>query len=160
MHLMLQKMDLQNEYDKDKIIELKNKLVMSKIITENEANAIDINKILNFTKTEFAKKIANAKAVFKEKPFYININASELLNEEVDEKILVQGIIDLYYIDENDNVVLVDYKTDYVKEGKELVEKYRKQLEIYKKALEIALNKKVEKVYIYSLWLNQEILVD
>ena len=55
--------------------------------------------------------------------------------------------------------MLVDYKTDYVEKGKEeeLLHKYNKQLELYKNALEEALNKKVNKVYIYSVYLEKEI---
>ena len=51
------------------------------------------------------------------------------------------------------------YKTDYVEKGKEneLIQKYKKQLELYKKALEQALGKKVKKVYIYSVYLGKEI---
>ena len=59
----------------------------------------------------------------------------------------------------SDLLILVDYKTDYIENGKEelLKNKYKKQLEIYKKALEEALNRKVKKTYIYSLKLNKEI---
>ena len=70
---------------------------------------------------------------------------------------MVQGIIDLYYINEKDELILVDYKTDYVKEEKELIEKYKVQLELYKKALEESLDRKVEKIYIYSTQLNKAI---
>ena len=51
--------------------------------------------------------------------------------------ILVQGIIDLYYIDKNGNLILVDYKTDYVPDGNlsKLEEKYKIQLELYKKRI-------------------------
>ena len=89
----------------------------------------------------------------------MNIDAKELYKEETEEKILVQGIIDLYYITKDDKLVLVDYKTDYVEKGKEntLVKKYEKQLELYQKALEEALNKKVDKKYIYSVYLGKEI---
>ena len=80
----------------------------------------------------------------------------------MDEDILVQGIIDLYYIDKNDNIVLVDYKTDYVEKGKEelLVEKYKEQLNLYKEALEKSLNTKVKNMGIYSLYLNQFIQIE
>ena len=65
----------------------------------------------------------------------------------------------LYYIDKNNDLILVDYKTDYVEKGKEeeLLNKYRKQLDLYKRALESALNRKVDKVYIYSVYLEKEI---
>ena len=71
----------------------------------------------------------------------------------------MQGIIDLYYINQNDEIVLVDYKTDRVNQGEEnkLTEKYSKQLEIYTKALSQALNKIVDKKFIYSVYLNKMI---
>ena len=82
-----------------------------------------------------------------------------IMQEGKQENILVQGIIDLYYIDNSENIVLVDYKTDYVKNNDKnyLIQKYKKQLELYKKALEEALNKKVYKMYIYSTYLDREI---
>lgn len=160
MHLVLQRMDLKQEYNYEKIEELINNLVLSKIITQTEAEAIDINKIINFIKSEFAKNIASAKMIYKEQPCYIDIPAKELCNVDVDEKILVQGIVDLYFIDKDGNLILVDYKTDKVKDENELKEKYKNQLKIYKQALEISLNKNVYKTYIYSLYLNKEILIN
>ena len=89
----------------------------------------------------------------------MNIDAKDIYKKETEEKILVQGIIDLYYITKDDELILVDYKTDYVENKKEenLVNKYKKQLELYGKALEQALNKKVDKKYIYSVYLGKEI---
>ena len=71
--------------------------------------------------------------------------------------ILVQGIIDFYAIDDKDEIILVDYKTDFALNEENLIEKYKKQLEIYKMALEEGLDKKVSEVYIYSLFLDKEI---
>ena len=71
----------------------------------------------------------------------------------------MQGVIDLYYIDQNGEITLVDYKTDFVKDEQDLVKKYKLQLELYKKALEQALNIKVSKVEIFSLYLNKEIIL-
>ena len=81
------------------------------------------------------------------------------MGEDLDGEILVQGIIDLYYITKDDKLVLLDYKTDYSKSREELINKYKTQLEIYKKALEESLKRKVDKVYIYSLSKWGEILV-
>ena len=135
------------------------KLKNKEIITEKESKAINMSKILAFTKSDIAKELKEAKEIYKEKPFYINVPAREIYEENCDENILVQGIIDLYYIDKDDNLKLLDYKTDYVEPGneQELVKKYSKQLELYKEALEEALNKKVEKVYIYSVYLEKTI---
>ena len=68
----------------------------------------------------------------------------------------------MYYINKDDELVLVDYKTDYVENNNEeiLKEKYDIQLAIYKKALEKALDRKVDKVYIYSTWLGRAITIN
>ena len=83
----------------------------------------------------------------------------EIYNDDSDEQILVQGVIDLYFIDENGQLVLVDYKTDYVENEQELVDKYTVQLQLYKKALEVGINKKVSKMYIYSVKLEKLIQI-
>ena len=82
------------------------------------------------------------------------MSAKDIFDEAADnEMILVQGIIDLYYIDKNGNLILVDYKTDYVPDGNlsKLEEKYKIQLELYKNALEGALGRKVDKAMIWAL---------
>ena len=110
--------------------------------------------------SSLAKKIQKAVLVEKEKAFCMKIQAKEIFEEAQDEEILVQGIIDLYAIDNDDKVILVDYKTDFVENDEsELISKYKKQLEIYKKAIEQGLKKSVKEVYIYSLFLNKEILL-
>jgi len=159
VHLCMQKLNFKEEYNLEKISELIQKLKNKEIITEKEAKAINMSKILNFIKSDIAKELKEAKEIYKEKPFYINVPAREIYKENCEENILVQGIIDLYYIDKDDNLKLLDYKTDYVEPGneQELVKKYSKQLELYKEALEEALNKKVEKVYIYSVYLEKTI---
>ena len=158
-HLCLQKLNPKENYDLEKIKTLIQNLEMNQIITEKESKAINPNKILQFTKSEIWKQLKNAKEYYQEKPFYINVPASQIYEEDIKENILVQGIIDLYFVNENGQIVLVDYKTDYVESGKEfeLVEKYKSQLDLYKLALESALSTKVEKVYIYSVYLGKEI---
>lgn len=157
MHYCFQKIDEKQNYTKEMLQQMIKNFVDKKLITENEANAININKLVAYTKSELFKELQNAKKVYKEQPFYINIKASEIYENGTDEDILVQGIIDLYYINKDDDIILVDYKTDYVESGneKELKDKYSKQLEIYKKALEQGLNKKVKKSMIYSVYLEK-----
>ena len=159
IHLCLQKLNPKEDYDLGKIKSLIQNLEMNKIITEKEKQAINPNKILQFTKSEIWKQLKNAKEYYQEKPFYINVPAGQIYDEDIKENILVQGIIDLYFVNENGQIVLVDYKTDYVESGMEfeLVEKYKSQLDLYKQALESALGTKVEKVYIYSVYLGKEI---
>ena len=162
MHLMMQKLDFNKLYKEEDIKELVHSLINSKIITENQSKYIDIEKILKFTKTNLYLDIKEAKEVQKEMPFYIYMSSDEIYNDGTNEKVLVQGIIDLYYINKNDKLILIDYKTDYVAKNneKDLIDKYKGQLEIYKRALEQSLNKKVEAVYIYSVYLGKEISID
>lgn len=158
MHLCIQKIDEKQEYNKEKLQNEIEKMVQKEIITKNEGKAIDIDKLLQYTKSDLYKDLKTAKKIYKEKAFYIHMDLEEIYKEDIQEKILVQGVIDLYYIDKNDNIILVDYKTDYVKSNEqELIDKYKKQLLIYKRVLEEALGKKVYKTYIYSLYLGKSI---
>ena len=162
VHLCMQKLDLSKKiYTYDDVKKLVDELEFKKIITEKEAEAININKVYQFTKSNIWKEMINAKEVEREKPFYINIPAKEVYKQDLEEKILVQGIIDLYYITQENELVLVDFKTDYVENRNEqiLIDKYRTQLELYKRALQSALNRNVDKVYIYSTYLEKEILI-
>ena len=157
IHLCMKHLNLKEEYTDQRVKDLIEKLVFKKKISRMEAENIDINKILNFTKSSLWQEVKKAKLVEREKPFYTTISVRNIYNSDIDQEILVQGIIDLYYINENNELILVDYKTDYVTAENELIDKYSKQLELYKKALEEALNKKVSKIYIYSTYLNKEV---
>ena len=70
--------------------------------------------------------------------------------------LVVQGIIDAYFY-EDDDVVVMDYKTDAVKTGEELVKRYHTQMEYYTEALERIVGKKVKERIIYSFALGEEI---
>lgn len=158
IHLCLQKMRETEEYNLEKITELIEGLKDKEIITEIEAQNIDKEKLLEYTNSQLWTELKQAKEIHKEHPFYINIKASRIynqINKEDDEDILVQGVIDLFFIDKDDKLILVDYKTDYVQHENELVEKYKGQLDLYKEALEQSLDKKVDKICIYSVYLNK-----
>ncbi len=159
IHLCMKNLDFTKEYDIEKVKKLIDSLFEKKIITEKERDAINPFGILNFTKTGIFKSLKNAKEIHKEEPFYINVKAKDVTKTNAEEYILTQGIIDLYYVDEKDRLILLDYKTDFVKEGQEeiLIKRHKKQLYLYKEALEGALNRKVDKVYVYSVTLGKEI---
>ncbi len=158
IHLILSK--ISNEKNIEEVENLINTLINKNIITEEEKKAINMNVIKNYLNSDLYLELQKAKLVKKETPFYLNINSNEIY-EETDEKILVQGIIDLYYINNKDELILVDYKTDYLKNNdeKELIDKYITQLRLYNIALEKSLKRKVEYTYIYSTYLNKKILI-
>lgn len=96
----------------------------------------------------------------KESQFVVGIPAREMNKADSDALILLQGIIDAWF-EEDDGLVLVDYKTDRVKEGGEniLLDRYQIQLFYYAKALTQITGKKVKEAVIYSLALQKEIPV-
>lgn len=151
MHLILQKIDLKRNYNLENLKEFLNELLLMNIINNEEAESIDLSKIHNFLKSEICARIQKSTQLEREKAFCINLKMKEYEMNEVS----VQGIIDLYFIDESDKLVLLDYKTDFVQDEKVLEDRYKIQLDIYKKALEISLNRKVDEMYIYSTYLNK-----
>ena len=72
------------------------------------------------------------------------------------EKVILQGIIDAFIMEE-DGIILVDYKTDRVKDGEELRNRYQKQIDLYSEALEQILGKKVKRRVLYSFSLGEEV---
>jgi ATP-dependent helicase/nuclease subunit A len=81
-------------------------------------------------------------------------------NPELDikDQVIVQGIMDAFFI-EDDHIVLVDYKTDYVKTEQQLLKRYRKQMVLYKMALERSFGLPVTEIYLYSFALGRSVLV-
>ena len=162
IHLCMKNLQFGREYNLDDVKELINDLEARKIITDKEKESINPWVILKFTKSNIWKELKEAKEYHKEEPFYINIPANEVMESTLDENILVQGIIDLYYVTKDDELVLLDYKTDFINEGEEqiLIDRHKPQLMLYKRALESGINKKVDKIYIYSTKLGKEILIE
>ena len=88
----------------------------------------------------------------------IGIRAREMELADSDELVLVQGVIDAY-IEEAEGSVLIDYKTDRVKEAEELKKRYQVQLFYYIRALEQVTGKPVKEALLYSLHLQEEIRI-
>ena len=142
IHLALQKL---NNEDIDYMIKnLK--------IDENSREFLIQNKNIfeNYINSELFEELKKAKLIQKETPFYMDVNY-----KNTDEKVLIQGVIDLYFVDKDDNLILVDYKTDKNVDEETLKQRYLNQLNMYEIALEKSLNMKVSKKIIYSTTLNK-----
>ena len=127
-------------------------------------SVIELKDIYQFMKSKIALRMKAAAArqeLHKEQPFVMSIPASEKDSGFMDkDTILVQGIIDAFFY-EDDDIVLVDYKTDRVKKGEEqvLAKKYAGQMEYYAQALERTTGKRVKEKLIYSFTLRKTIAV-
>lgn len=154
MHLVMQNLDLGNTKSIEDIKRQINLMVIEEFLTEEQAESINIYKIFKFLKSDLGQRMKESIKVKRELPFYIEIPSSELYKELPsniydDEKILIQGVIDAFF-EEEDGLVLLDYKTDYVEDVEEFKKKYVIQLKYYRRALEKITEKKVKEVYIYS----------
>ena len=128
-----------------------------------ELGLIKKEKLNLFLRNPLAKRMEKAdKAgkLYREQPFVLGISAIRVDEKfPPEEKVLIQGIVDAYFEEEGE-IVVVDYKTDSVKASDELVRRYREQLIYYEEALEKLTGKKVREKIIYSFALNESILVE
>ena len=151
MHTFMQHMpfsDVSLEVLEEKLHEL----VQKELLTEEQADAIDLSLVYDFTKTELFERIQKAKNVYREIPFTYAMNARDFN----DEKVIIQGVIDLV-LEEDDGFVIVDYKTDAITNRfasfqeaiPVLKERYDVQLKLYQQALEAIWKKNVKAKFLY-----------
>lgn len=124
-------------------------------LTKQYCNIIDVELIENFFKSNLAKRILNADKVYREFKLTSFVPVSFAENIDSNEKILVQGIADCIF-EENGELVLVDFKSDKMKDETTLRKTYKKQLDFYKIAVEKTLKKKVKQACLYSFVLSKE----
>lgn len=125
-----------------------------------EARSLVNARVLwTFFQSPLGKRLGTAEMegrLHKEQQFMIGVPAREMDLADSDELVLIQGIIDAY-VEEEDGLILVDYKTDRVEQGQELIERYQVQMNYYVRALEQLTGKRVKEAVIYSLHLQKEI---
>ncbi len=145
------------------ICKIRRKAVESKQIPEAEDALVRTDRVEAFMRTGLAKRMGVAQQqdrLHREQPFMLGIRA-DLVKPEFpkEEVVLVQGVIDVYF-EEDDGLVLMDYKTDRVEAGAELVKRYATQLNYYAEALERLTHKTVKEKLIYSFALHEVIAVE
>ena len=137
-----------------------NRLYEWQFITETEANAIDISCLESFFKSDVFKRIKNSETVKREMRFLTELPAkladNELGAEYDNENIIVQGAVDVCFV-EDDGVVILDFKTDRTDNPQDLINSYKEQLNIYSLACEKIFGKPVKEKIIYSFHLKREI---
>ena len=159
-HRVMECLDYQKTANRDEIRRQLREWVDARKMERKEAESVRVNDIWNFVETPLGQRMKAAsekRLLFREQPFVIARKASELDPQwQCEENVLVQGIIDAYFI-EDEEIVLVDYKTDFVRRGEEqkLIDRYHVQLEDYAQALERMTGRKVKERYIYSFTLGE-----
>lgn len=161
-HKVLELLDFRKTYDLENLKNTLEEVKSNGKISKEIYRTIRAWEILKFLQTDIAKRMHDAAKegkLYKEQPFVLGIDAQSVYPEGASgETLLVQGIIDVWF-EEEDGLVVLDYKTDRVQSGKELKDRYRVQLDYYAQALERLTGKKVKEKIIYSFALREEIFI-
>ena len=161
-HSILSRLDFGKSYDEASFKDYLESLVIDKKITEEEMESIVIKHFMNFFKSRLYERMSKAflkDKLYRESPFVMGMDAG---NGEVKEMVLVQGIIDAWFM-EGDDVILMDYKTDRVygdRGSDELIKRYKVQLDNYALALKRITGKEPKEKIIYSFSLGKEVYVE
>lgn len=153
-HLVMEKLDFSKTDTPDDIRKQISSLTNKGFLTESDALYINDENIARIFKTPLGIKLKErADSVKREFSFKYLMDAS-VIDSHADkgEKIVIQGMIDIYFEDNDGSIVIADYKTDKVRNNiEEIKTRYAPQLKYYKIALEKALGKKVSKTYLILL---------
>lgn len=136
-------------------------LVLSGMLTDEEAEAVDVKSVSAFFESEFYSRMRKSEKIYKEYSFTCSVPVAELYPEIPDglaenEVVMIEGVADCAFV-ENGELVIVDYKTDRAHSPEELIEKYSAQLGIYARCLSEVLGRPVRQTVIYSFRLGREI---
>ncbi|ASN06556.1 helicase-exonuclease AddAB subunit AddA [Virgibacillus necropolis] len=166
MHTVMQHLPLTKEWTALEVKKFADRLVDKEILTADEAEIIDAKVIEKFFKNEIGQKMLQEPNVHREVPFSLSLSAKEVYaswTSDVDEQVLVQGVIDCV-IPVEDGVMILDYKTDAIerevtdKVKEQLTNRYKTQMELYRQAIERIWKKPVTNVYLY--YFSKELLVE
>ena len=135
-------------------------LVTKGTFTEEERNLLSDTSLYKFFSSNLGKRLINAKRIERELPFSMLFDGKRVYDTLEDgENLFLQGIIDTAF-EEDGEWVLVDYKTDRVKSGEDLIKRYKIQMDLYKEALQRLTGMPVKACYIYSFRLHDAIIID
>lgn len=151
MHFVMQHLDFYNKDIESQI----NSMVIKELITNKQAESINVPQIKDFILSPICQRMLSSGKFYREVPFNIELPFEELypkadIEVYTEDNILLQGVIDCYF-EENNKIILIDYKTDYIKnrEFESIKKRYNIQISYYSKALELLTGLPVSERYIY-----------
>lgn len=175
-HRVMECFDYNYAESPKRVDEFMEEMVANGLMTDRQRDAVDVAKIFKFCESSLGKRVQKAfknKKIYREKPFVMGIPAGRIkcyqkfIDEGIvsakaldEETVLIQGVIDLFFEEDDGSLILADYKTDRIrkKDGVQLLkDRYSIQLEYYAEALEKVFGKKVSEKIIYSFELDESI---
>jgi ATP-dependent helicase/nuclease subunit A len=150
MHSIMQQMDLQGDLSESGIKEQITVMVKKEMILPEHAEIVDTKGVAAFFQSSLGQRLCASPKVRRELPFSLVLPAEKFYDDMVGagEGIFIQGILDVLF-DEADGLVLVDYKTDWVTDSSELIDRYSVQLNLYAEAVEKIFKQPVIEKYLY-----------
>ncbi|HOQ05368.1 MAG TPA: helicase-exonuclease AddAB subunit AddA [Anaerohalosphaeraceae bacterium] len=161
-HLLLARLDLHSKPDRQQVANTIEALAAEGLINSQTAAALETEWILGFFDSELGQLVLKyPDRVHREWAFTVSVSARQARIAPTDEKIIIQGIVDLL-LDSPDGLVLADFKTDRVSEGQwpGRVERYRPQLRLYALAVEKVLGRMPLRAYLYFLAHSKSVPID
>ncbi|WP_432291614.1 helicase-exonuclease AddAB subunit AddA [Clostridium baratii] len=166
MHFVMQKIDYDRVDSLENIKIQLEEMLQNELLTKDEFKAINPYKIYNFFKCDLGKNILKVYneggIIHRELPFFTRISASkvkeDIFKESYSEEVRLQGVIDLFF-ELDGEIILVDYKTDYVEDNieEEMNKRYKIQLDYYSDAIKKITGKVVNKRYLYLFYIDKAI---
>ncbi|MDU1093523.1 MAG: helicase-exonuclease AddAB subunit AddA [Clostridioides difficile] len=169
VHLVMEVLDLKNVSSVNDIKSQIRGFVSKGIITEKQASIVNPYKIYKLFASNIGKRMLNAEIINREKSIYAQVNMKDiyiyekLINNDDkklydNESVMLRGIVDAYF-EEDNQIVLVDYKTDFVNEENinQIIEKYKKQLDLYADIIETLTGKSVKEKCIYLFGVDEAV---
>jgi ATP-dependent helicase/nuclease subunit A len=157
MHTVMQHMKLAGPVTKGDVTAKIQELVDKEILSTELAEVINSEQIVEFFASRIGERLLGAKQVYREVPFSYALQAEKLYDDMENEPILVQGVIDCLFEDE-EGTVLLDYKTDTIEgrfsngitEAEQILkDRYRVQIDLYTKAVEDIIHRPLNEKYLF-----------
>ncbi len=147
------------KYTQQSMTDMLNSLQAEGKFSDEERSLLSDRSLYGFFNSDLGQSLIASKRVERELPFSMLFDGNRVYPDvENGERLFLQGIIDTAFV-EDDQWVLVDYKTDRVKSGDELIRRYKIQMDLYKEALETLTDMSVKASYIYSFRLHEAVLL-
>lgn len=147
------------KYTQQSITDMLDSLQAEGKFSDEERSLLSDRSLYGFFNSDLGRRLIASERVERELPFSMLFDGNRVYPDvEKGERLFLQGIIDTAFV-EDGQWVLVDYKTDRVKSGDELIRRYKIQMDLYKEALERLTNMPVKASYIYSFRLHEAVLL-
>ncbi len=152
-HIVLQYMDFKQAGSREKIKSEVKRLYTKGFLSQMEAEAVNISAIERLFRSAIGRRILKAEKLLREFQFSLLLDAESLYPGVKEEQLLLQGVVDCC-IEEKDNLIIIDYKTDNVRTEEEIRERtelYRGQIFAYAQALSKIFDKPVTEGVLFFL---------